>query len=463
MFTAPAKQAFTNIYSLALSITIFHSTTINSALASSDFPDLADKSVCTMTNEILKKEIALERFCLNYEIIGNREPKLRRLRYFLGQQASLGLFLAGDIVAIQETGKHLDTPAGVSSDHLKSAYTVELVGSIIGGASSLAELCSNGYIAIKNKKHKEDPRSALNTVKHKVEEIDQLLVRRNEILSREQDSSVYKINTIEGDLLKDYRDWCVYEFVHVYSDIKAYQASENVYYALNAAGNAVFSVAGGLAIRSFQNTQLASPSIITSITGDSISILSAPASYFARKFLYKHYAKKIYRTIQEKNYDIEAASADNLDQLHKEVTKTNDSTLINLGHIRLRLAAYDLWNQRYDEYLGSEMEYLRRYDKIALQSVIFGPIISGSYLTQDILGAAAYYGNRRRLRTINNLTFAGAITSASGSVIGLGATSWYFIDEALTQRRLQRQGKLPEQLLQQRLKTLDQVEMMISN
>jgi hypothetical protein len=364
---------------------------------------------------------------------------------------------------MQETGKHLNSPANVSIAHLKSAYTTELIGSIIGSASSLGELCSNGYIALKNKKHKEDPQSALTTVKNKIREIDQLLAKRNDLLTQAGSDPVYKINKIEGALLKDYRDWCVYEFIHVYADIKAYQASENVYYALNAASNAVFSVAGGLAIGSFQNSQLISSSIVTGITGDSISVISAPASYFARKLLYKHYAKKIYRTIQQKAYDIETASADNLEQLHQEVIRANDSDLAEAGRIRLRLAAYDLWNQKYDEYLGAETEYLRRYDKIALQSVTYGPIISGTFLAQDILGAAAYYGNKNRLRTANNLTFAGAITAASGSIIGLGATSWYFLDETLNQRKLRRQGKLPEQLLLQRLKTLDQVEMMIGN
>ncbi len=462
MFTLSIKRTCINSYSIALSIAILHNISFVTAFAS-ESTVVVDSTVCSTTIEILKQEIALERFCLNYEIIGNREPKLRRLRYFLGQQASLGLFLGGDIVALQETGKHLDTPAKISSNHLKSGYTVELIGSIIGGASSLAELCSNGYIALKNKKHKEDPQSALTVVKNKIREIDQLLAKRNELLNREKDSPVYRINTVEGDLLKDYRDWCVYEFVHVYADIKAYQASENVYYTLNTASNAVFSAAAYLAIRSFQNVQLASSSIVTGITGDSISILSAPASYFARKLLYKHYARKIYQTIQQKAYDIETASADNLDLLHKEVVKTTDSDLTGAGHIRLRLTAYDLWNQKYDEYLGAEMDYLRRYDKIALQSVTLGPLISGSYLTQDILGAAAYYGNKNRIRTANNLTFAGAITAGAGSVVGLGATSWYFIDETLTQRKLSRQGKLPEQLLLQRLKTLDQVEMMIGN
>src|ERR1700728_4665125 len=198
MFTLSAKEAHVHKYGLALFIFIFHNLTCAAAFASQSTISV-NNTVCTTTSEILKQEIALERFCLNYEITGNREPKLRRLRYFLGQQASLGLFLGGDIVAMQETGKHLNSPANISIAHLKSAYTTELIGSIIGSASSLGELFSNGYIALKNKKHKEDPQSALTTVKNKIREIDQLLTKRNDLLTQEESGPVYKINKIEGN------------------------------------------------------------------------------------------------------------------------------------------------------------------------------------------------------------------------------------------------------------------------
>jgi len=420
-----------------------------------------NSSILELTTKILLKEIALERFYLKYKILASQEPKLRDLRYFLGQQASLGLFLSGDIVTIQDSGSHLDNPARLSIPRLKSAIEVEFIGSIIGSASSAAELCSNGFIAWKNCRHKQNPASAQLAMKTRLQEINDLLARREQLVSLERSSPVYDILCTEGQLMQFYRDACVAEFAQIYADVKSYQASDNVFYFLSAASNSIFSVAAGLAYNGFANQRYISPSIVTGIIGDGIGIISAPASFMAKKLLFKHYSKKIYKNLEERPYDVDKASANVLEQLRQHVFKLDDSILSQVGPIRVRLAAYDLYSSRYDEYISREMERLRRYEKIALQSVFFGPIISSTFLAQDLLGASAYYGNKNRLKTANNLTFSGAITAGAGSALGLGATSWYFLDETLNQRELKREGKLPEQLLQQRLKTLDEIELMI--
>jgi hypothetical protein len=82
-------------------------------------------------------------------------------------------------------------------------------------------------------------------------------------------------------------------------------------------------------------------------------------------------------------------------------------------------------------------------------------------LAQDVLGAATWYGNRNQPKTANNLALAGFITAGAGSVVGLGASNWYYLDEYMNQRKLKREGNMPEQLLQKRLNTLDEIEVML--
>ncbi len=420
-----------------------------------------DAAIVKLTDEILVKEIGMERYYLKYKILANEEPKLRELRYFLGQQASLGLFLGGDIVGLTDAAEHLSTPRNISIGGLKSAVRVELIGSIIGGASSATELCSNGFIAWKNSKHKRNPGSALLAMKNTVQEIRTLLARRAELIGQEKSNPAYNIYIAEGRLMQDYCDWCIYEFAKIYADAKSYQAGANVYYFLNTASNSLYGAAGGLALKGFDHPQYTSSSIVTAIIGDGISIVSAPAGLIAQKCLKKHYFKMVYKKLSEKIYDVEMASDDSRLRLHKYVEAADPNVLDRVGPIKHRLEAYDLWDQRYDDYMNQETKQLRRHDKIALQSVIYGPIISGTFLAQDVLGAAAWYGNRRRPKTANNLAFAGFITAGAGSAVGLTASTYYYVDEYLERRRLKREGNLPEQLLQKRLKTLDEVEAMI--
>jgi hypothetical protein len=60
----------------------------------------AEQRVEQLTNEILHKEIDLERFYLNYRVIGTKDPKFRRLRYFLLQTASAAFTLSSNVTDI---------------------------------------------------------------------------------------------------------------------------------------------------------------------------------------------------------------------------------------------------------------------------------------------------------------------------------------------------------------------------
>jgi len=419
------------------------------------------ETIVKMTDEILFKEIEMERFYLKYKIIANQEPKLRETRYFVGQQASLGLFLAGDLVGLVHTGQDLRNPINVSVGGLKEAVAPEIIGSAIGGASSAGELFSNGLLAIKNKKRGQNPGSALLHMKTALAEVRNLLSVRMELVRQAKSSPAYDIYLTESELLQDYCDWCVYEFAKIYADVKSYQAGANVYYFLNTTSNTIYCVGGGLALKAFSNPQYNSSSIVTGIIGDSIAVLSAPAGLLAQKKLKKYYFKKVSKKLSVKPYDVEAVADFWLDRFHRAVFNASETARQLAGHIDARLAAYDLWDQRYDEFIAKETVQLRRHDKISLQSVGYGPVISGTFLAQDILGAAAWYGNKDRPKASNNLIFAGFASSAAGSALGLTTTTWYYLDEYLNKKKLKREGDMPEQLLQKRLKTLDEIEDMI--
>jgi len=81
MLIRSSKYARIIAYSVLIAIALFY-------VKSSDFSYASEQntsqtsSICQITIAILKREIALERFLLKYKILGNKEPKLRQLRYF---------------------------------------------------------------------------------------------------------------------------------------------------------------------------------------------------------------------------------------------------------------------------------------------------------------------------------------------------------------------------------------------
>src|SRR5215813_3373111 len=127
--------------------------------------------ILNLTHQVLRKEIDLERYSLTYRIRGSVEPRWRRLRYFLGQQAAAGLELGSDTTILAELGKHLKTPEEASERVLRGGTRAGLIGFALEGGSSAFELWSNGLLALKNKRDKVDPATAKRTVFAKLKEI----------------------------------------------------------------------------------------------------------------------------------------------------------------------------------------------------------------------------------------------------------------------------------------------------
>jgi hypothetical protein len=140
----------------------------------------------------------------------------------------------------------------------------------------------------------------------------------------------------------------------------------------------------------------------------------------------------------------------------KQSTSINQKFLTEEGILSER-------SQKLDSYLVTETAKIQTLRRVAAQQAISGPLIGMASLARSILYTVSYYGYGHSPQTVNNLAFAGRISQASGQAYSLLNTPTVAIYHFWYKRKLSKRGELPEQILQQRLKRLDNLEKQINS
>ncbi|CAN5258325.1 hypothetical protein BH11CYA1_BH11CYA1_01700 [soil metagenome] len=411
-----------------------------------------------LANEILRKEIDLERYYLKYRVEGTKEPKYRRARYFAFQVSSAMTSLASNITNVALSASHTKTPETISVRGSQQGLRVGLVGIALDGGSSAIELCSNGYTAIKHIRNGTSPGAAVKNVVARIKTIDSMIAQREAILNKHPELEAMPVYRCESRVLKSFRDWCLSEFADVYADVKSTQASFNVYYILDIIADCSYTVSQILAIKSLTRPELGNASANTGLVGDSFGILSAPASAKSYNIMYRYWRKRLSATLQEDLKSSEKETKAAMGELNKELASRDASILEAAGSVQNRISVYLLWSARYDKFIEQGLIDQRYQNKVALQGVISGPAISGTYLAQDIMASVALNRLRDRPKAANNLYMAGGIASTAGSATSLALTNYLLFDQLCYQKRMRAKNLLPEQLLSARLITLDELD-----
>lgn len=350
-----------------------------------------------------------------------------------------------------------------TTKQVQAAFILNLISTVLDGASNGIELGSSIYTSIKNKINKNDPSSTVDRVIERVKEIDALLAERDALVQKNKDLPTASIHQAEGRVLKTFRDWCLSEFADVYAEVKSTHSSCNVYYGLALAADGAYLAGSVLGLKATRpgKEYLNGPAIQTAIIGDSIGITSAPGSALAAKVLYKYHRKKLEKKLEQRLGDHEENAKAAMAELNKEIMSADTATLRRARSIRERASAYLLWAGRYDRFIDKELVELSHQNKVALQGELSGPMISSSYLACDILAAIGFYKFPNDARRASSLAYAGTICSDTGNSVSLFLTNYFLINEIMHRRKLKKKGMLPEQLLAERFKTLDQLDVLI--
>ena len=296
-----------------------------------------------ITNQILRKEIDLERYYLLYKVHGTKEPKYRRIRYYLLQVAASSCTLASNLMFLKlardgmrnppdtDFGRGDAHPGSSESDaeieeevatnttavpedngrntvnYLRNAYVVSMLGILLDAGSSCIELSSNSLTAIKNIINKRSPGAAVKVVIERVEEIDKLIEERKKLVDTKPYSTAHTLHLAEEKVLLAFRNWCLSEFVDVYAEVKSSQAGNNLYYMLDLAADSVYLAGLVVGMRALKpgKEHLNGPSINVSIVGDAIAVASVPLSNKGSEQLYKFHQKRLLKKLQETFKDTE--------------------------------------------------------------------------------------------------------------------------------------------------------------
>lgn len=428
--------------------------------ASAKYDEVSDE-IIDLTNKLLLEEIDMERYYLQYRIYGNAEPKTRRLRYFMFQQAAGCAFLSSNIVNMYETAKHFRTPEEVSSKVFTRSNRTGLTACTLGVGSSSLELCSNGWIAAKNIIKKHDPATARRVVKKKLEEIDALAAKRDSLVENNKDHPAYQAFVTEGKLLKSFRDWCVYEFTDVYADIRSNQPSTNVFYMMDIGAYSMSMASYILALQTTRKPDLVYPSLHTGMVSNGLFTLEAPLTTLANAKLYKYHFNRLSKDLKETPIDTEEDAKKLMLKLESQAAHLDEETLEHLGAIASRLSIYSYWSTRYDKFIDRRLVEIRRQSRIALQGNVSGPLIGATSLAQDTFNAIALYKCKNNPYAANALAFAGAAATTCSSAASVGLSGWWFVDQLRHDKQYEKARLLPEMLLEDRLKTLLVLEEML--
>lgn len=459
-------------------------------------------------------EIDFERCYLQYRLYGSKDPKFRRMRYFMLQLASGSTGLASNILftkvskealhsndadfgkgdpnvgegsavassideestpSLQASSSNTNTgtqappaTAGNTEDftikELKSAFVLSLISTALDASSSIVEMTSNGYTAIQNIRKKLSPKDSLANTRARIETIDALFAKREALINQNPESSRNGVNSAETRVLKNFRDWCLAEYADVYATVKSTQSSYNIYYALDIASAGWYLASSALGLKALhaQHENLAGPSCISAIVGDSLGISAVPLSTWGGSWLYNYYRNRLKKDLKQDLKDTEIEAKASLENLNKELASADIALLESTKSLRDRIAVYVLWYSRYDKTLSKQLDELRHQAKVAHQGLIAGPLISGSSLAADILATVAFYGVPNRPKAGATLTYAGGLTATAASGFTIGLTNYNLASELLHRRKLKKLNTLPTQLLAERLKTLEDLEKLLS-
>jgi hypothetical protein len=410
-----------------------------------------------LTKKVILAGVELERFSLKYRLASTKQPKFRRLRFALAQEAGAAGLLAFEVTGVKQFNEGRNHPLQVNLSALHGALATALVGSVIAGSGASLELASNGALAYKNKRLGFDPRTANRFVVAKVKVLDELLNERDALVAAHTDSPAYDRAVAEGKMLRQIRNASLAEYATFHSDVKGYATFTNLFFLLNALTNSLAATGLGVAYKAVETPKYNGPAnIIFIATGAlviGVPIVSAAAGTYMRKHAYQSFSKQVGETPHFEMKEFSAARE------HLEVlAAAGKGTLIPGLPAVARLGYYANSEERFKKQIIDETVVARHLEHVALESTLLGPLIGGTLMAQGIFGTTGYYKFTFRPRRQLNYSFRGAVVGTPGAALSVGGTAAWYLAGLAYEYRLKKEHRLPSQIIDERLKHLDEVE-----
>lgn len=410
-----------------------------------------------LDRKIMFQGIDLAKFNLHYRLGVNRQYSGRSLLYPLVQEAASGCSFAGTVADLGERASHLTNPGALNKPLLKRTTEASLVGQALKGVSFSAELAQRLRLDMQASKQGFSPQSAAETVRLKVNKLDDLLDERERFVEKENSVDRARLE-LEGRIFKHLRNQLVYQFRLFSCSSREQEWQENCFYILAGAQNYTLMSASIGSIQAFQKPQLTRGVAAANITAGSVGVMAPIVRTFAGKAVSFYWGRKLSRMIP-----IDRKVPRNLKQLQAD-WKDLDAYLNaddSRGKSDAKILGLDglLENTKHaDSHLHKEEMLIAHMHRIAQEQSISGPLIEMATLARYICQEVAYCGYRSDPIVANRINLAGRISQASGQAYGLVITPYTAIRGAILRQHLRARGELPAQIYLRQLKELDDME-----
>jgi hypothetical protein len=408
------------------------------------------------TKKILLAGIELERFSLKYRLEAAKQPKFRQVRYFLCQEAAAAGGLAFETTGDEQFGKGRRRPLTIDKDALRGALATTMTTSIIAASSSGLEFSSNMLRAYKNEKNGYDSHSATKFVSAHLKLIDDLLAEREALVAQNNGSPGYERAVAEGQMLNALRGSFVNEYATFNADTRSYMLYQNMFYVLNASYNTVGAVAADVAYRAVGRPYLNGTANILFITSGALAMVTPIITTSTEKYMRRHAYATVEKEVHATKFDpedfaVQCKKMETLDQ-------STEGTMMPSFPVTNRMAIYTASNTLFEKQLDSETKVIRKFEKVALQTSLLGPVIGATLMTQGILGTNGYYRYPLQPRRQIAQFYYGSVVGTVGTGAATVANAVSLLQTLSYQHKLTKENRMPWQLIQKRLEHLAEIE-----
>jgi len=408
--------------------------------------------------EIILEMIKLGRFNIRFHQAANQRAVWRTWFYPIAIESGTSLSYTNTLTDLSQRARGLEDLDKISARSRMQGLRCNIIGQPISGCASASELFQNLIVAYRAKRQGFSPKDSENFIKNGLSTIDQLLAKRQQIVSVTQDGRILKKYELEGRILEQVRNQLVLEFERWSAQSRELMWRQNTFFFIDSLGRFTAMSGSICSLKGFTTPWLRGPAAILSLTAPSIAtvnpLIKISVGVCMRKYQRWHLSRVFQNTRSEPVKDL-LAEWKELDQLSSSGDPDSDDTM----QVK-RESFIAEYAERTDQVLDKEQERIEKLRQVAAQQAISGPMIGMAGVARSVLNTIAFYGNTRRGSFIsaNSLNFAGRISQALGQTYNLINTPVTRINKSIYSRKLEKEGKSPSQFLEARLHRLDELE-----
>lgn len=440
--------------------------TLKAQIESTD-PQMAMSRADELTRQIILKLIELERFNLHFKQNVGKQGRWKGWRYAVFQEANFGLNMAGGINNVGERGQHLHRPSGVSVNRVGMGNAICMIGSIIGASGAAIEFWINQYHDWEAARKGFSPRAARKHVLELKDQIDKLMAERALMVRIEKSAPLLtahaEIDDAEGRVLKDMRDLGLLEYSKFHIGQRRFMAFQQSLYFFDLAKYSTSAIGSFFAYMSLHKHRRVwnnRAGVLFDISG-ALTIAAPLASrgigILAGKF-HKHLISDISKDVETR----EIAQLEKDEAILEQLCKGGRCPADSVAAAVERAEVYNKSSMGFQNELQSSLAANRKAKLVAQQNIASGLFVGGTKIAAgslfNVVGKRYNTNSALSGRVTNYDLFVAGILGVVGSGVSFADTLRLQVRGEIARHKLAKQGRLPGQLINTRLKQLDEME-----